>query len=314
MTDYFSSLIQQTGITFRPDSDYNSEALESSPIRSKELSKAIPIHVLREKVVEPQTDKLTGEVHEDVTEGFKQTDSHNDNKNIHHIEDKIIIKPQIDKSAGETNRDIKAGFEHSELYIAGNSNQYLKEDFKEKASEESYIKGYENLTSFPQSSSIKGGKVPSPFVGDGQGEGYLQVKNISTEDSTISNDQLTRERIWKTTFKEIREWVAETPDKDIAETHERDTLKTIDAKGIMGESPSLTDQRLLSPIPEPGQREKQEEKTEIQDFHLSIGTISLTIEEPQKEIQSYKPVQMRRDERPNKENSFSRLSRHYIRI
>jgi hypothetical protein len=294
MTGYFSSLIRQTGITFRPDSDSNSEVLESPHICTEGLNKTTPIHVLEERVVEPPA---------------------SENNNIHYIEEKILIKPQTDKFAGETNEDIKAGFKHSELHAGSNSNQYLTEDFKENASGKFKIerekpkrrllakcdKNYEKMLE-------KKGIAKSVSQECG--------KNLFQEHGINLNDQLTREQIWKNTFKEVREWVAETPDKDIEELSKSNTFnKTIDAKGAESGIPSLSDQRLLSTIPEPGYGEKQEkEKTEIHDFYLSIGTISLTIEEPNKEIQSYKPVQIRRDERSMKESGFSRLSRHYIRI
>ncbi len=315
MKGYFSSLIQQTGITFRPDGDFNSEVLESPPVRSEEPNKTTPIHVVEEKVVEPQTDKSIGEIHEDVTEGFKHPDSHTESKNIH----------QTDKSAGETHEDMKVGLKHSELYAGGKSSQYLTEEFKGKPSEESKIEGEKPQKGSKRDMLFTSRRLPTKcdknyekmFEKEGTAESVSQEyrKNLPPKHGINLNNQLTREQIWKATFKEVRGWVAETPDEDIGELHKSDTFKTIDAKGAESGIPSLPDQRLLSMISEQGHVEQQEtEKPEIHDFHLSIGTISLTLEEPQKEIQSYKPMQIRRDKRSIKENGFSRLSRHYIRI
>ncbi|MEW6417489.1 MAG: hypothetical protein AB1480_05130 [Nitrospirota bacterium] len=315
MKGYFSSLIQQTGITFKPDGDSNSEVLESPPVRSEELNKTTPIHVVEEKVIEPQTDKSIGEIHEDVTESFKHPDSHTESKNIHHIEEKILIEHQTDKSAGETHEDIKVGLKHSELYAGGRSNQYLTEDFKGKPSEEAKMEGDKPQKGNKRDTLFTSRKLPTKcdknyekmFEKEGAAESVSQEykKNLPPEHGINLNNQLTRKQILEATFKEVREWVAEKPDEDIGELHKSDTFKT----------PSLPDQRLLSMIPEQGRVEQQEtEKPEIHDFHLSIGTISLTIESPQKGIQSYKPVQIRRDKRSIKENGFSRLSRHYIKI
>lgn len=77
----------------------------------------------------------------------------------------------------------------------------------------------------------------------------------------------------------------------------------------------FTGQDQLPVISEQGYTgQKETEKPEVHDFHLSIGTISLTVEGPQMEIQSYKPAQTERGAKPVRENSSSRLIRHYIRI
>ena len=130
--------------------------------------------------------------------------------------------------------------------------------------------------------------------------------------SIKSDDQISHAKSRQDYLEEVREWVSGTPIEGIEEIYKRDAVKTIDLNREMSLFP---DQRLTSITSQPRPIESQKgEESEIHDFHISIGTISLTIEEPEKEIQSHKPLQIRKERNSMQESNSSRLSRHYIRI
>ncbi len=116
------------------------------------------------------------------------------------------------------------------------------------------------------------------------------------------NDELNKILIKKEYLKQVRKWVAgSTPDTE--------EIESPDENVIQGKKEGSS--QLIQIIPE----SEQKVEPDIQDFNLSIGTISLTIEEPQKEIQKKEPPQPAKVEtRSSRESSSSRLSRHYIRI
>ena len=116
------------------------------------------------------------------------------------------------------------------------------------------------------------------------------------------DDELNRILIKNEHLKQVRKWVAgSTPDTEEIESHE--------GRLIQGKKEAKP--QFIPVIPE----SEQKAEPDIQDFNLSIGTISLTIEEPQKEIQKKEPPQPAKVEtRSSRESSSSRLSRHYIRI
>jgi hypothetical protein len=103
-------------------------------------------------------------------------------------------------------------------------------------------------------------------------------------------------------LKQVRKWVA---------GNTQDTIKIESQEGKVIQGEKETEHQFIPIIHET----KQKVAPDIQDFNLSIGTISLTIEEPQKEIRKIEPPQPAKVERPSsRESGSSRLSRHYIRI
>ncbi|TLD40459.1 MAG: hypothetical protein JETT_3271 [Candidatus Jettenia ecosi] len=108
-------------------------------------------------------------------------------------------------------------------------------------------------------------------------------------------------------LEDVKNWIAGTPVRSSVGDEIQDAENQIPVSS--GKKEILT--AAFSPKQvEPYQREK----SEIHDFHLSIGNISVTIEAPQKEIQNKEVPQVKGRMRSGQESTSSRLSRHYIRI
>jgi hypothetical protein len=70
----------------------------------------------------------------------------------------------------------------------------------------------------------------------------------------------------------------------------------------------------LAKAPIPLESEEQTPAAAMSNFQLSIGTISLTIEEPREEPRQVRPTPPSPESRGGARTSRSRLSRHYLRI
>lgn len=115
-------------------------------------------------------------------------------------------------------------------------------------------------------------------------------------------------------LEDIKNWIAGTLVRNSIddEIKNKDRIEIQDAEKRISISPGKKEILTASYLKqvEPYQRGK----SEIHDFHLSIGNISVTIEAPQKEIQNKGLPQVKDSTRSRQENISSRLSRHYIRI
>ena len=80
----------------------------------------------------------------------------------------------------------------------------------------------------------------------------------------------------------------------------------------LGRENSVTPIISLAPHLKPDES-KLKREAQIQDFNLSIGTISVTIEGTEKKPDKIPPRRAQTDNRSGSDNSGTRLSRHYIR-
>ncbi|WKZ19056.1 MAG: hypothetical protein QY310_00475 [Candidatus Jettenia sp. CY-1] len=116
-------------------------------------------------------------------------------------------------------------------------------------------------------------------------------------------------------LEDVKNWIAGTPVRSNTgdEIQNKDGIEIQDAEKQIPVSSGKKE--ILTAAFYPKQAEPyQREKSEIHDFHLSIGNISVTIEAPQKEIQNKEVPQVKGRTRSGQESISSRLSRHYIRI
>lgn len=118
-----------------------------------------------------------------------------------------------------------------------------------------------------------------------------------------------RTEAWRGAVKEIREWVAETSTVNDAEVENRARREPESTKP---DSPLVEREWFAASYPSRDTPTRHQEP-ETRDLHLAIGTISVTVEEPRREIEvsgssdrTQKPTNAGNDER-------SRLGRHYIR-
>jgi hypothetical protein len=157
---------------------------------------------------------------------------------------------------------------------------------------------------------------PTPKQNERPASGHRTPKQALTRQPTPTRrpDQKSRDRMdqteaWQGAVKEIQEWVAETPVVNDAEAQNRVRSETEVTRPnfplVERERFAASNPNRVAPSPH--------EEPETQDLHLAIGTISVTVEEPRREIEvrsSDDQVQ----ESPNVANDErSRLSRHYIR-
>jgi hypothetical protein len=108
----------------------------------------------------------------------------------------------------------------------------------------------------------------------------------------------------KINLQTVREWVAETPEKN-PKSQIPNPKSQIPIPNSQIPNPKSQIPNLNSQIPNyPAQK--------TQNFVLSIGTISLTVEAPQSEVKK-PPLPMKSQQEVKPVSQTSRLSRHYIR-
>jgi len=120
------------------------------------------------------------------------------------------------------------------------------------------------------------------------------------------------------TLQTVREWVAGDLGTQEQRSQGEEERRSGEDKGEFSQSPIPNPQSPIfnpqSPIPNPQSPIPNPHSQKSQDFVLSIGTISLTVEAPQPEIQQSPPPPMRSKQEIKPTNSTSRLNRHYIRL
>jgi len=167
--------------------------------------------------------------------------------------------------------------------------------------------GEEDIKSRPLAPELNGFKRPAAVeeVADFRtDESAAKAPNGKPSPGRSETDQIT--------LKEVLDWVAATPSTHDSEAHPQGDNQIEDfgqhpvaanpAQPSFAVRPLMTE---ASPAPQP----------EVHDFHFSIGTISLTIEEPKSEIAPIRPQRAAPEQpAPLATNGASRLRRHYLRI
>jgi len=292
MKGYFSQLLEQTGVTFG-----SSESIRQDDQFTGNPENPARLHFEETEVIESRQDQVGDNTSENLPPDIEETEiieQHHDQKRGGPSENLVsyIEKYEIVESRQDPIRDSSPIIRKSELEN--------KEPRKEPD---------EELIKFSHVSN----KKPPDKVQD------FQIESVSSRENTMDaavneynqkpirhaqqpDDELNKILIKNEYLKQVRKWVTgSTPDTE--------EIESLDENVIQGKKE--TESQFIHVISE----SKQKEAPDIQDFNLSIGTISLTIEEPQKEIQKKEPPQPAKVEtRSSRESSSSRLSRHYIRI
>ncbi len=315
MKGYFSRLIQQMGITFGDTNDYRPDALEQTLIRSEESDTTLSIHVEEERQIAPQQDQeiknvnITDHTGEDPESSVQISKNENiqhpsentqhSNKNTQHsIEERFENKPSHLSQKPEPaerkhmvfGRDIQPSSETVKPQREINRKKLLESEETIKIN---------NANKEHAQQSVK------PLTSPGQ----EYRKDTASEPRAKSTDQTFQAKTKQVYLKEVREWVAGTSRFNNEKIKNGDAIETKNMEKMILQSESEIP---AASYPEPIEQQERGEP-EIHDFHLSIGTISLTIEEPQKGPQSKElPRIVNAKSREQKETS--RLSRHYIRI
>ena|GEM_PF-1273973 len=317
MKGYFTSLIRQTGITFGTGADYPVSGQAPRTTGSKTHEGPAPIHVEERKLVEPQTDQAPQKLPDGTGENSQGSIPDIREGNSEHFkgesfESDILKKLQSDTSHREEPGRQKPGQEKSPGIGLETTKPYQQTIELLKSS----LNNRDNLTSSEKSRSQN--KIGSERSFE-KNKGAATANQALDEDpvskpAAKSGDAIGRKQAWSSTLKEVREWVAGTPVPG-----SKELLKSKEGKGKnMDERPPAflgekQGQGPAPPFPGPGESQQRAEP-EVRDYHLSIGTISLTVEGPQEDTRRKKPPETERGSAPGREADGSRLSRHYIRI
>jgi len=273
MNGYFSRLIQQTGVTIEPSAE--SRSLGTEPTSSKQKT--------GDETLGPPIEEDV-HIHSKQGQAFETTDDSivEDSESSYHISEHEAIQQPI-KERYETKI-----VQDRQSQMSGSQKLVLRVEKPEQITQNHF----EIDLQLP----------------------FHQLENESAFKPVItSNEKISQAQTWQSYLREVRDWVAATPeDKQIA-FNNRDQVRVSDIK-----KSALTsideNRRLIKDYY--GQRESQKNnELEVNDFYLSIGTINLTIEEATNEVQSKKPPPIKIGEGKRQlESEPTRLSRHYIRI
>jgi hypothetical protein len=121
-----------------------------------------------------------------------------------------------------------------------------------------------------------------------------------------------REHIQQTTLRDIRKWVADSSDSTRVDLPISDMNQAVYPEDEIS-SPIDRHAVPVSIAQKPIESQKSREP-DVQDFQLSIGTIKITVEEPQSMVPPQSAKSNRPTKTPSPASSSTRLSRHYIRI
>lgn len=316
MTGYFQRLSQQTGLHIGSGGDPKSGSRRPSFTGSKQVGEITPLDVEETRVIKPQ--QLPRIERRAKVENIPESAPAE-------FEGQIEGETPI-PSADETKTADPAGMarEHrpekeGEIQPApeqgGMKDRAIEETFTKSEMVESELSDKEEIQRHDDSSvpsvtikqpTFKGGKDPEDRPGDEAGR--------------------------QPTLMEVREWLAETPDAEFEEIESHKNAKETAHTGeIESSEPVAHGDFSIASRPEIVAYPAGVEP-ETNDFQLSIGTIHITIEEPQKQVPEKRPqkefqvgesqkqgqvkesygVAKQRKSAPKAQQT--RLARHYIRI
>jgi hypothetical protein len=159
-----------------------------------------------------------------------------------------------------------------------------------------------------ESAGVTGAVVPDR--GRARGPEAVPPAGVSAEVPSAppdtGADRVNKRGIWHDTYRRVRQWVSES-DEAQADAGKHDAGLDVRA-GTEGESTAGSRQVPARPCSLPVREETSE--ADHDDIHVSIGTISLTVEQPEAEASPSPSPDRRQARRPV---MASRLSRHYLR-
>ena len=308
MKGYFTRLIRQTGITFGTGADCHVSGQMPRTPGSKTHEEPAPIHVEERKLVGSQTGQAPYKLPEETGEDSQGSIPDIREGNIEHFKGESLEGEIPEKLQRDTSHRKEPGWQKPGQegptgpgLETTRSYQQIIEPLK------SSLNDRDNLTSSGISRSQN--EIGSEIS-------FEKNKGAATANQATarSGDAIGRKQTWSPTLKEVREWVAGTPVPG-----SKELLKSKEGKGEnMDESASALlgerhGQGPVSPSPGPAESRLRAEPG-VLDYHLSIGTISLTVEGPQEDTRRKEPPETGREGVPEREADGSRLSRHYIRI
>lgn len=315
MNGYFSKLVQQTGITFKSPGGSGSVSKDQASFKKKTKDLITPRHFDEYGLSLPEQDQAFETTNDSIVGDSESSYHISEHEALHQpIEERYVTKIVQDrqsqmsgsqKSGHRVEKPERIKQNHTEMDLQLPS----KEQRQKSLVTSDLIREGERMINV--NNETKEDHVES---GEGLFTPVHQLKNESVFKPVItSNEKISQAQTWQSYLREVREWVAATPEDKQVGLNNSEQARVSDIK-----KSALTsideDRGLIKDYY--GQKESQKDnELEVNDFHLSIGTINLTIEEPRNEVQSKKPPPIKiSEEKRHLESESARLSRHYIRI
>lgn len=285
MSGYFSRLMKQAGIAVGPPIDPGSRVPVQRPKGLGEGGATTPTHVDREELVKPQGDDPTKET---------QEGSEADSGPI--VEEQNPTEPVLRREASEVPRHHSEGQYHQQSRLSE------RRELDARDSERTLPWRGEEIGESSEE-AVEGATLRAD-------ERSLPGAGSSGEEP---QDRTSRERVWRDTLGEVRGWVAGSPMADDEEAENRDVSGARGATGMTTDSP-FVEGRGAASHPKPTAPSSPREEPEAQDLRLEIGTISVTVEAPQKEVPKSNRRTKTAEKKSGGNSERSRLSRRYVRV
>jgi hypothetical protein len=315
MRGYFSRLIEQTDIGVSPVGDSELGVRGQSGTSREPQEGASAIHIEETELIEPQQAAAAG----DDSDSSGEDSSGEDTRHLQEESRERRISQEPETRASE--RKV--------------TERQQPDAYKGEAQPPSeYAEPHPaiNEETIEVEAAGEGLSRPSPSVSKPADRGGKQEPILNAEAAKVERE-ISREQARQAYLRRVIEWVAETPveysqlDSQAVEKGMSKRVPGASAPGADGDESDVPARTLVRGARSGSQGEDglsmdyplkptdtdRSETREIQDLHLTIGTISLTIEEPQKELQDNEPSQMEQRRKPIQENNIPRLNRYYIR-
>ncbi|WP_026731142.1 hypothetical protein [Fischerella sp. PCC 9605] len=319
MSGYFARVLQQTGISIAGTSDGTLEVLQPSSATSFAGNDAVtPMQIEQDVVINAQpelmTEDLTAEVESNrlppntpkpetmptpnilSPERIPELQPHSDLPKL------TVVNVEESQPASENLRP------QPDIVVRESINQVVSTNSSRRSITDT-PPTVETLTKETQADSTEA-DFPSPLI----------------------SEQVNSYEIQQVYWQAVRDWVTGTPEveegrgeREMGRGEEGEKIQNSIFSSSQSPTPNpqppILNPQSPTPIaPNPhslrswGPRVPQFPIPEVQEFSLSIGTISITIEEPPKELP--KPMTLNTQSEPfvKPEPQSSRLNRHYLRL
>lgn len=324
MKSYFSSLARQTGMrpaaqkaNVRKSSEQDLSTHTHAPLHREETVMIAPTenaqHELKDDVYEQPTQSFKSEKRKPSQNSFVEKEFAETFFPTQHI------PLQVDE---KTNAGLPHNEKASAVYPVIHNEEFAETEktilpIAQVDSVKNQTKAFEEKDVIPFSvqetkPTVNQAVVKEPVVIETQTynapleeqqKDYFKLTN-----KLLESGRATKKEIHQTLFSEVQEWVAASP---IIEMEEK-LFVTNDERVNSIVKPLIEHERVV--LQEPvSVRDEPSHAIEQQEFNLSIGNISIVIEEPPQSVINQTQVQNKTEKvSPEESQEFSRLSRYYI--
>ncbi len=286
MTGYFSQLLRQTGV--RVNAEGGAPMPHGSTQNAGEF--IAPMEMSAERLVDRQAGSAPIQVYVETEKKSQPSSSEITGESWHGLITKSVEHERQRQTQSEpavSANEISSSREERRM----NRNLGMQDDFKE----ENPVRQISEAKQLRQHSE--------PFSAADQHRQKSPAPEAVEKSTSHAGQALPRE----IHLKDVHEWLAgglEASTEVIAPNESTTAMPQAAPPARF----AAMEQRALAPTSRPSP-----EQPEVHDFNLSIGTIHLTVEQPQKPMTGATTPPARTERTPKPPSSSSRLSRHYIR-